>query len=269
MLVKNGDYWIIKEKGEEFKEREKGENKSDWKPNHEKTPKIDTSKIKGKVKEIIKHAGSKGTGGGGTSPALRRFIMDTNNKQLDWRKLLQKYISQIEEEPTIYKIPNRRFVSSDLYLPGLKGREEGKGIVVIAVDTSGSIGQAEYTSFLTQTKSILKGFGAAECYIIYCSDGMEPPSGDIDHLKSPAQKLNSEKMKSTGGNGGGFDPPFEWVEKNLIKKGEELGVFIYFTDGGASFPPKPKWHKKVIWAQTVPFKPPFGRTIMIPYKKDY
>ena len=268
MKVKIGEYTILSdEKGKEWKKNEKKQDKNDWNPDVKKQPKVDKSKIKAKVKEIFKHAGSKGTGAGGNSPALRKFINDINNPQLDWRKLLQKYIVQANEEVTMYKIPNRRFVSDDIYLPGLKGKEEGSGIVVIAVDTSGSIGQDEYISFLSQVKAILKGFGPSECFIIYCSDGMEPPSGDIDHLKSPAQKLDAKKMQSTGGNDCGFDPPFEWTEKNIIKKGLELSVFIYFTDGGASYPSKPKWHKKVIWAMTTGAKAPFGKVMKIPLDK--
>ena len=270
MKIKNGDYWVIKDpENKEWKENDKkSQDKSDWKPESKNIPvKTDRSKLKDKIKEIVKHAGSRGTGGGGSSAALRKFIQDINNPQLDWRKLLQKYIVQIEEEPIIYKIPNRRYVSRELYLPGLKRNEEGKGIVVIAVDTSGSIGQDEYVAFLSQVKAILKGFGPSEMYIIYCSDDIIPPSGDIDHLKSVSQKLDPSKMLSTGGNECGFDPPIEWTEKNIINKGQELSCFIYFTDGGAPMPKKPKWHKKIIWAMTTNMKMPFGKTMKVPLDK--
>jgi predicted metal-dependent peptidase len=115
--------------------------------------------------------------------------------------------------------------------------------------------------------SVLKSFLPKEIYIIYCSDGIEPPSGDIDRLKSPIQMLDQEKQKSTGGNEGGFDPPIKWVEKNLIKKGKDLACMIYFTDGGAEDPEKPNWHKKIIWAMTTDRRIPFGKHINVPINK--
>ena len=167
----------------------------------------------------------------------------------------------------MYKIPNRRYASRDIYLPGLKGKEEGFGTVVIAVDTSGSIGQDEYNTFLAESRSVLKTFQPKEIYIIYCSDGMEPPSGGVDRLASAAQPLDKSKQMSTGGNDGGFDPPIKWVEENLIKRGKDLACMIYFTDGGAEDPEKPKWHRKMIWAMTTSHKMPFGKHVNVPVNK--
>lgn len=220
-----------------------------------------------KIKEITERSSNKGTGNGGTSPALRRFIDNLMNPQIDWKKTLQKYTSEMEEDPSFYRIPNRRHIFHNLYLPALKGKREGLGTIVIAIDTSGSIGKEEYNTFIEETRSVLKSFLPEEIYIIYCSDGIEPPSGDIDRLKSPVQILDQEKQKSTGGNEGGFDPPIKWVEKNLIRKGKDLACMIYFTDGGAEDPRKPNWHKKIIWAMTTDRRIPFGKHINVPINK--
>ena len=244
-----------------------GENKKDWDEKIEKKEPITKKDISKKIQEITERAANKGTGGGGVSPALRKFIEDLVNPQVDWRKILQKYVSESDDDPTMYKIPNRRYASRDIYLPGLKGKEEGFGTVVIAVDTSGSIGQDEYNTFLAESRSVLKTFQPKEIYIIYCSDGMEPPSGGIDRLASAAQPLDKSKQMSTGGNTGGFDPPIKWVEENLIKKGKDLACMIYFTDGGAEDPEKPKWHRKMIWAMTTSHKMPFGKHVNVPVNK--
>ena len=255
------------EPSEEWSDGGEGENKKDWDEKIEKKEPIDKKDISKKIQEITERAANKGTGGGGVSPALRKFIEDLVNPQVDWRKILQKYVSESDDDPTMYKIPNRRFVSRDMYLPGLRGKEEGFGTVVIAVDTSGSIGQDEYNTFLAESRSVLKMFQPKEIYIIYCSDGMEPPSGGIDRLASAAQPLDKSKQMSTGGNDGGFDPPIKWVEENLIKKGKDLACMIYFTDGGAEDPEKPKWHRKMIWAMTTSHKMPFGKHVNVPVNK--
>jgi predicted metal-dependent peptidase len=220
-----------------------------------------------KIKEITERSSNKGTGNGGTSPALRKFIDNLMNPQIDWKKTLQRYTSEMEDDPSFYRIPSRRHIFHDLYLPALKGKREGLGTIVIAIDTSGSIGKEEYNIFIEETRSVLRSFLPKEIYIIYCSDGIEPPSGDIDRLKSPIQMLDQEKQKSTGGNEGGFDPPIKWVEKNLIKKGKDLACMIYFTDGGAEDPEKPNWHKKIIWAMTTDRRIPFGKHINVPINK--
>jgi predicted metal-dependent peptidase len=220
-----------------------------------------------KIREITERSSNKGTGNGGTSPALRKFIDNLMNPQVDWKKTLQRYTSEMDDDFSVYKIPNRRHIFQDLYLPGLKGRMEGLGTIVIAIDTSGSIGKEEYNAFIEESRSILKCFLPKEIYIIYCSDGIEPPSGDIDRLRSPGQLLDLEKQKSTGGNEGGFNPPIKWVENNLIKKGKDLACMIYFTDGGAEDPEKPNWHKKIIWAITTDRRIPFGKHINVPINK--
>jgi predicted metal-dependent peptidase len=257
------------EEGEPSEEWGKGkaEDKKDWNEKIEKSEPVNKKDISKKIQEITERAANKGTGGGGVSPALRKFIEDLVNPQVDWRKILQRYVSESDDDPTMYKIPNRRYASRDIYLPGLKGKEEGFGTVVIAVDTSGSIGQDEYNTFLAESRSVLKTFQPKEIYIIYCSDGMEPPSGGIDRLASAAQPLDKSKQMSTGGNYGGFDPPIKWVEENLIKKGKDLACMIYFTDGGAEDPQKPKWHRKMIWAMTTSHKMPFGKHVNVPVNK--
>ena len=253
------------EEGKPSEEWDKGreEDKKDWDQKIEKPEPIDRKNISKKIQEITERAANKGTGGGGISPALRKFIEDLVNPQVDWRKILQKYVSESDDEITQYKIPNRRWASRDIYLPGLRGKDEGFGTVVLVVDTSGSIGQDEYTTFLAETRSVLKAFQPKEIYIIYCSDDID----GIDHLKYPGQPLDPSKMGSTGGNELGFDPPIKWAEENIIKKGKDLACLIYFTDGGAHDPEKPKWHKKIIWAMTTSHKMPFGKHVNVPVNK--
>lgn len=253
------------EEGKPSEEWDKGkeEDKKDWNPKIEKPQPIDRKDISKKIQEITERAANKGTGGGGISPALRKFIEDLVNPQVDWRKILQKYVSEADDEITQYKIPNRRWASRDIYLPGLRGKDEGFGTVVLAVDTSGSIGQDEYTTFLAETRSVLKAFQPKEIYIIYCSDDID----GIDHLKYSGQSLDPSKMGSTGGNELGFDPPIKWTEENIIKKGKDLACLIYFTDGGAHDPEKPKWHRKIIWAMTTSHKMPFGKHVNVPVNK--
>ncbi len=119
MYVKKGNYTIIddsgKPEGGEISDKGKDEEKSDWNPKVEKPKSEKKRKIKETVKEIINRAANRGTGGSGEASALRKFIEKLSNPQLNWRKILQRYVSQANDEPTLYKIPNRRYVSRDIY----------------------------------------------------------------------------------------------------------------------------------------------------------
>jgi predicted metal-dependent peptidase len=267
MYVQKGKYKIISdEKESEWKDGDPDkpdQEKGDWNPQKEKPIQKERKSVKDKVKEIVNNAANRGMGSGGGSGALRKFVERLANPQINWRKILQRYVSTANEEPTMYKIPNRRYASQGIYLPGLRGKEEGFGSVVIAVDTSGSIGSEEYNTFLTEARSILKAFSPEEIWIIYCSDDID----GIDYLKYPTQKLDPSKQGSTGGNELGFDPPIKWAEDNILKKGKDLACLIYFTDGGAHDPEKPKWHKKIIWAMISSKQMPFGKHVNVPMKE--
>jgi len=208
MYVQKGKYKIISdEKESEWKDGDPDkpdQEKGDWNPQKEKPIQKERKSVKDKVKEIVNNAANRGMGSGGGSGALRKFVERLANPQINWRKILQRYVSTANEEPTMYKIPNRRYASQGIYLPGLRGKEEGFGSVVIAVDTSGSIGSEEYNTFLTEARS---------------------------------------------------------------KKGKDLACLIYFTDGGAHDPEKPKWHKKIIWAMISSKQMPFGKHVNVPMKE--
>ena len=57
----------------------------------------------------------------------------------DWRAVLREFVSAHARNDYSWARPNRRFIAQGLYLPGLHSEELGD--VVLAVDTSGSIGE--------------------------------------------------------------------------------------------------------------------------------
>jgi predicted metal-dependent peptidase len=225
-------------------------------------------KIKKKLEKIVSNSAFNSKNP--ISDKILKGVEKEQNPQLDWRKILSNYISKIEDDPTIYKIPNRRFISSDLYLPGLRGKEEGRGNIVVVIDTSclicqdpncnhGMSGQI-FGPFLYELRGILSQFSGKYFYIIYSSDGVDGVQL-LDDIKNP---LDRNQMKSTGGNTNSFNPALEWVQKNIIDKDEDLDALIYFTDGFAPEPKKPYWSEKIIWAMISEKKMPFGKTINIP-----
>jgi predicted metal-dependent peptidase len=274
MQVKKGDYRIVKKEksgaGGPIDAPVSGP--SNWGSDIKTAEKDSKYEIKKKIKEIV----SRSITAGGAKGKLGKKLEDEKEKdanpQINWKKTLMRYISMAEDEATLYKIPSRRYVSSGLYLPGLRGKEEGHGAIVVVIDTSclicqdpncnhGMSGQI-FGPFLFELRGILKQFTGKNFYIVYSSDGID----GFEELTDPKQKLDRSQMKSTGGNTNSFNPAFKWVEENIFKKGEDLDALVYFTDGFAPPPKKPTWHRKIIWALISTKEMEFGKSLYIPVK---
>lgn len=208
------------------------------------------------------------TGGGGAPESIRRALEKLKKPVIDWKAELDKFIDQAISK-TKYTLPARRFLGAGKAQYGYKRYKEDFESVVVAIDTSGSIIQPLLEQFITEVIKISEIYNPDETVIIYCSDTID----NVDIIpKGGEPDLN--KIASTEGNREGFHPPFKWVQKNMLSEGRSPSVFIYFTDGYASFPPPEyydiqSYEDRCIWVliafDDIPFgKPvPFGERIDI------
>jgi predicted metal-dependent peptidase len=176
----------------------------------------------------------------------RRILSELTKKKplVDWKKHLRRFVDRsLAKEKDV--LPKRRFVGSGVYLYGKKKvGKEGFRTAVIACDTSGSISKDQTKTFLTEAMGICESFFIDKLYIIYCSDGID----NVDEVDmSRKQKPDFSKWATTGGNAGGFAPPFKWLEERNITP----SFMIYMTDGFATFPSVnrhiTKFKDKVMW----------------------
>jgi predicted metal-dependent peptidase len=120
--------------------------------------------------------------------------------------------------------PSRHTQACGYYMPSLK-REEVE--VVVAVDTSGSIGQTELTEFLTEMVGIAKSFNNVKMTCLVCDaeihDVLEFTNGSINEI------LNT---KIKGGGGTAHEPIYEWLDENK----PTARLIVNFTDGYTSVP---------------------------------
>jgi predicted metal-dependent peptidase len=75
---------------------------------------------------------------------IERPLEQARQSAHDWRAILRDFIAATNPSDYRWAPPNRRFVSSGLYLPSVE--RSGVGDIVIVVDTSGSIGTQERSS---------------------------------------------------------------------------------------------------------------------------
>jgi predicted metal-dependent peptidase len=206
----------------------------DWEGAKEMTP--DQQKdLARDVDEAIRQgalvAGKTGSGGD-------RDLIELLKPQIDWREVLREFVTTTctGSDYSTWQRPNRRYVSAGVYMPS--GISESIGELVVAIDTSGSIGQPELSRFLTEVKEICDTIHPDKVRLLYwdtevCGDE-KYEMHELDDL------VTSTKPKGGGGT------MIECVPEYITKEGVKPQACIVLTDGylGGSWG---KWSCPVLW----------------------
>src|SRR5574343_222451 len=210
------------------------------KTNPKKAKKIQ-QKFEGTMEQIARDKGS--------VPAGFERIIEALKPQEDWRKILMNYLSSSKNDYDFMR-RDRRTLDWDFYLPDLRD-ETTLDNLVVAIDTSGSIGVEELNVFVSEIKEILNLFPKTKGWLIDC-DAEVHQCIEIEKAKEPT-------LKFYGGGGTSHKPVFKEIkDKNLKPK-----VLLAFTDLYTDFPStKPDY--PVLWLATPgsgKMNVPFGRVI--------
>lgn len=186
----------------------------------------------------------------GTLPAgLARLVGEIVEPKISWREVLRRFLTTSAKNDYSWMPPNRRHVHAGIYLPSLRSEELPE--IVVAVDTSGSIGQREIDQFAAELTSVLQEFQTT-CTVLYCDSKI----GKTETFTSQDLPLT---LNPVGGGGTDFKPPFQWV----IDQDVNPACLIYLTDLECnSFPEEPGY--PVLWANIGKEQNmPFGEVITI------
>jgi predicted metal-dependent peptidase len=179
---------------------------------------------------------------------VERPLAENRQSQQDWRAILRDFVAATAPYDYRWTPPNRRYIASGLYLPSVERR--GLGEVVIAVDTSGSIGKLELEQFAGEISAISEEAQPEAIQVVYCDAAVQ----------STQEFASSEpvRLEPKGGGGTDFRPVFDWVTKNNIAP----VCLIYLTDLCCdSFPETPEY--PVLWVTDSRRTAPFGETVRI------
>jgi len=176
-----------------------------------------------------------GAGAGGRSLELEDLL----NPQVNWREVLREYVKSIcsGKDASSWRKVNRRFLSSDTYMPTLVS--ERVGHLVVAVDTSGSIGGRELSNFLSEVKSIAEEVTPDKVDLLYW-DGEVAGHEEYDG-STVASIVDSTKPRG----GGGTSP--SCVSTYLKDKGIKPECVIMLTDGYVGNDWGQDWEVPVLW----------------------
>ncbi len=180
--------------------------------------------------------------------ALARLVDHLLQPQLPWRLLLARYMTATARDDYNYARPSRR--EGEAIFPSLRSTEVD---VVVALDTSGSIGDSEMAEFLSEVDAI-KGQVRARITLHACDAQL---AGDGPWSFEPWEEFKLPR-RFEGGGGTSFLPVFDWLEL----EGRRPDLLVYFTDAQGEFP-KLEPTFPVIWLVKGKAKVPWGQRIQL------
>ena len=185
---------------------------------------------------VMAHQKIAGTGANG----LDRDLLDLLEPKVDWREMLREFVKATchAKDTSSWRRVNRRFLSTGVYMPSMIGEKVGH--LVIAVDTSGSVGQAELSGFLTEVKGIAEEVKPSQVDLIYWDSRVAAHEEYTEHMVGDI--INSTKPKG----GGGTSP--SCISHYLKDKRIEPECVIVLTDGYVGSDWGHEWTAPVLWA---------------------
>jgi predicted metal-dependent peptidase len=179
---------------------------------------------------------------------VERPLTESRQSQQDWRAILRDFVAATTPADYRWTPPNRRHIASGLYLPSVERR--GVGEIVIAVDTSGSIGKLELEQFAGEISAISEEAQPEAIHVVYCDAAVQSTQ-----QFGPSELV---RLEPRGGGGTDFCPAFKWVAENNIAP----VCFIYLTDLCChSYPEVPEY--PVLWVTDTRRTALFGETLRI------
>jgi predicted metal-dependent peptidase len=153
---------------------------------------------------------------------LPRSISDLLNPVIDWKKELAEFVTSSckgKDEYTWRKF-NRRVISNDIYLPTVENETIGE--VVVAIDTSGSIGQQQLNEFASELVSICEAVSPDAVRILWWDTKVHGEQLFTDNYDQIGSML-----KPLGGGGTRVSSVAEYINKKKIN----AECVLVFTDG--------------------------------------
>ncbi len=188
--------------------------------------------------------------GGNQSRALGSLI----EPKVDWREQLREFVSStaVGKDISTWQRVNRRWLQHDMYMPSTI--TENVGRIVVAIDTSGSIGTAELSKFLSEVQGICVNTKPEKVDLLYWDTDV---AAHEVYTQEQLDKLTSS-TKPAGGGGTDVACVAKYLKDNQIRP----ECVIVLTDGYI-YGDWGTWNAPVLWTIVGGNKvvPPMGTTI--------
>ena len=194
-------------------------------------------------------AGKMGSGGD-------RKLEELLQPEIDWREVLREFITAtcVGSDYSTYARPNRRYLSSGRYMPsGISERVEE---LVIAIDTSGSIGQPALTKFLSEVQGVVSNVKPEKVRLLYWDTSV---CANEEYDETNMERL-VESTKPKGGGGTDVNCVTQYMQDKRIS----AQAVIVFTDGYL-YDGWGTWSQPVLWCvlDNKSAKPTVGKAVHV------
>jgi len=185
-----------------------------------------------------------------------RNLEELMQPQIDWRETLREFIHTTcaGSDYSTWKRPNRRYIGANIYMPS--GISQQVDELVVAIDTSGSIGSVALSAFLTEVKSVCDTVKPNKVRVLYW---------DTKVCRDEAYEMHEldDLVKSTKPAGGG-GTCVECVTEYMQEQGIKPQACIVLTDGDL-YRGWGTWNTPVLWCilDNDSKKPDVGTTVHI------
>jgi predicted metal-dependent peptidase len=196
-----------------------GEGDSDKKGKRPRMSSEEREQARQEMKQAILQAAQSAEAGSIPS-GVERLIKQVTDPVMPWRELIQTNLTSAIRTDFSWMRANRKGWHMDAIMPGMTPGEEID--VVVSLDMSGSISNAQAQAFLAEIAGMMDSFDGYKVHV-FCFD---------TNTYNP-QDFSSENMdrideyEPQGGGGTDFDCIFDYLKENAI----EPNRLIVFTDG--------------------------------------
>ncbi|MBG38769.1 MAG: hypothetical protein CL857_02500 [Cryomorphaceae bacterium] len=190
---------------------------------------------------------------GKLSGKLEELINKMRRSEVDWRDVFNRFIGGDQPDDYTFRRCNKKvYYTQGIYMPAVD--KIGVGDVVVAVDTSGSVGTVELQQFLGELNNMSEDHKPRSLTVITCDS-------EIQSVETYGQGDIVDKIECKGRGGTRVKPVFDYIEDNCLP----VDNFVYLTDMGIFDFPKTAPDYPVLWVSTDERcnDAPFGETTRI------
>jgi predicted metal-dependent peptidase len=172
---------------------------------------------------------------------VSREMQDLLTPKINWKDALRDFVKSTTQgkDQTTWRRLHKRYIGMDIVMPSTY--DEKVGGIVVAVDTSGSIGGEELAQFLGEVKSICEEVSPEKIDLLYWDTKV---AGHEVYQNSELASL----VDTTQAKGGGGTSP-ECVPKYMKEKQIEPECVVMLTDGYIGHQDASDWQigKPILW----------------------
>jgi predicted metal-dependent peptidase len=172
---------------------------------------------------------------------VSREMQDLLTPKVNWKDALRDFVktSTQGKDQTTWRRLHKRYIGLDIIMPS--SYDEKVGSIVVAIDTSGSIGNAELAQFLGEVKSICDEVNPEKIDLLYWDTEV------AGHETYQGAELSNVTDVTQAKGGGGTSP--ECVPQYMRKESLDPECVIMLTDGYIGMQDPNDWQigKPILW----------------------